>query len=136
MTGNNDQRVRQSTRVFYPRVGMLATVRSRRAIISSVNEFDSRTDGIYHLVRLEYIDSDGVPEDTIIWERESHCSLLEPAALPQITSYPPMQTDEFDALARATRWTALLPCLMANWRCWYKESPFLQLAGTNSIYVM
>ncbi|MCL4299156.1 MAG: DISARM system SNF2-like helicase DrmD [Anaerolineae bacterium] len=93
---------------------MLATVRNRRALVSSVEPFDGRLDGRLHLVRLEYIDADGVPEDTIIWERELNARLLEPVALPNVAGEPPMPRADFAALQRATRWTAISPFLTAQ----------------------
>ncbi|MGG6265406.1 DISARM system SNF2-like helicase DrmD [Leptolyngbya sp. AN03gr2] len=103
--------VAQSPASIKPRIGMLATVRNRRALISSVEAFDAGVDGQLHLVTLEYTDADGVPEDTLIWERELNASVLEPTALPQIEAESPMLAAEFEALVRATRWTALSPFL-------------------------
>jgi superfamily II DNA or RNA helicase len=94
-----------------PQLGMLAIVRNRRAIISGVEPFDTREDGRLHLVHLEYTDTDGVPEDRIIWERELDARVLPPAALPQIESQPPMDSRTFDAMLRASRWTAFMPWL-------------------------
>jgi SNF2 family DNA or RNA helicase len=90
---------------------MLATVRNRRALVASVEPFDGSPEGRLHLVTLEYTDPDGIPEDTLIWEREIDPSVLEPTALPQVTSEPSMAATDFDALQRATRWTALSPFL-------------------------
>jgi superfamily II DNA or RNA helicase len=92
-----------------PRVGMLATVRNRRGIITAVEPFDGTPEGRLHLVTVEYTDPDGVADDRLIWEREPEASLLEPTALPDPAQDPPMAADEFDALVRATRWTALSP---------------------------
>ena len=102
---------RLKTQTFLPRVGMLATVRNRRALVTSVDPFDGTSEGRLHLVRLEYTDSHGIPEDSIIWERELNATLLEPTALPQVATEPPMSATDFDALQRATRWTALSPFL-------------------------
>ena len=101
----------QTNHVLTPRVGMLATIRNRRALVSSVEPYDGRLDGRLHLVRLEYIDADGAPEDTVIWEREPQARLLEPVALPQIAGEPPMPPADFEAVQRATRWTAISPFL-------------------------
>lgn len=92
-----------------PQVGMLAIVRNRRALIASVEPFDGKPEGRIHLVCLEYTDIDGNSEDSIIWEREINARLLEPTALPSVTTDKPMLSTEFDALQRATRWTALSP---------------------------
>lgn len=97
--------------VANPRVGMLATVRNRRALISSVEPFDGSLAGRLHLVTLEYTDPDGISEETIIWEREISPSVLEPTALPQVATEPPMLAADFDAMQRSTRWTALSPFL-------------------------
>lgn len=100
-----------SSAIVNPRVGMLATVRNRRALISSVEPFDGSLAGRLHLVTLEYTDPDGIPEETIIWEREINPSVLEPTALPQVATEPPMLAADFDAMQRSTRWTALSPFL-------------------------
>jgi SNF2-related domain len=92
-----------------PRIGMLATVRNRRGLIKAVEPFDSSVEGRIHLVSIEYLDADGVAEDMLIWEREVATHLLEPTALPDPIRDAPMSPDEFDALVRATRWTALSP---------------------------
>jgi hypothetical protein len=73
----------------YPRPGMLATIRNRRGIISSVDGFSSdSTGGQLHLVTIEYTDADGVSEDTVLWEREHGRDLLEPNALPRVEADP------------------------------------------------
>ena len=87
----------------HPRPGMMATIRNRRGLIATVEPFDS-PEGRLHLVRVEYTDSDGVAEDTVLWEREHGRDLLEPNALPQVQSEPSMEPREFDALVRAARW--------------------------------
>ncbi|WP_437578089.1 DISARM system SNF2-like helicase DrmD [Sorangium sp. So ce887] len=94
-----------------PRVGMMATVRNRRGLVVSVDPFDAAPEGRLHLVRVEYTDPDGAPDDTLLWEREHNRALLEPTALPRIADQPPMPGDDFDALVRATRWSALTPFL-------------------------
>jgi superfamily II DNA or RNA helicase len=92
-----------------PRVGMLATVRNRRGIVASVEGFQSKPEGMLHLVRIEYADADGAAEETLLWERERGRSLLAPTALPLVADEPPMPHADFDALVRATRWSALTP---------------------------
>jgi superfamily II DNA or RNA helicase len=94
-----------------PRVGMLAKLRNRRGVIASVEPFDGPAEGRLHLVRVEYSDSDGISEDTILWEREESSDLLEPHSLPRVQAEPRMDPAEFDALVRATRWGALRPFL-------------------------
>ena len=68
-------------------------------LIAAVEPFDSQ-EGRLHLVRVEYTDSDGVAEDTVLWEREHGRDLLEPNALPQVQSEASMEPREFDALVR------------------------------------
>lgn len=93
-----------------PTIGMLATVRNRRGIISAVEPYDGHH-GRLHLVTVEYADADGVPEDRLVWEREPNARLVPPAAVPQVESSGPMPAADFDALVRATRWSALTPFL-------------------------
>jgi len=92
-----------------PRVGMLAIVRKRRAVVSEVREFDGET-GRMHLVRLDYKDDCRPEFEEIIWELEPSPLLLEPGELPR-ASNPPMRVDDFDALLRSARWTAITPYL-------------------------
>lgn len=94
-----------------PQPGMHATVRNRRALISAVDLHDGGVEGRFHLVSLEYLDPDGVSEDSLIWEREPRARLLEPHSLPDPTRDGPMSPVEFDALVRAVRWGALIPYL-------------------------
>lgn len=98
-----------------PRVGMLATVRNRRGVVSAVEPFsDSRTSSLLHLVTIEFSDADGDAEESLLWERERSPVVLEPNALPRIDRELPMKHEEFLALQRATRWGALTPFLSAN----------------------
>lgn len=90
-----------------PRVGMLAIVRKRRAVVSEVTPF-SGDNGVLHLVRLDYTDELRPESDELIWELEPARRLLEPNELPR-PSNPPMPADDFDALVRAARWSAILP---------------------------
>lgn len=91
-----------------PRVGMLATVRNRRGIVTGVEPHDGGPDGRLHLVRIEYLDA-GAPDDVLVWEREVGRRLVEPTALPEPDRDRPMPHDQFDALVRAARWTSLTP---------------------------
>lgn len=100
-----------STPVTIPRPGMLATVRNRRGLIVAVEPFDAGTEGRVHLTSIEYLDGDGVLEDTLLWEREPQARVLEPTALPDPSRDPPMPPAELDALVRAARWMALSPFL-------------------------
>jgi hypothetical protein len=90
---------------------MLATVRNRHGIISAVSPFDGASEGRLHLVTVEYTDVDGGTDDQLVWEREPAARLLKPTALPELTHLAPMPSVDFDALARATRWTAVSPFL-------------------------
>lgn len=102
----------QSERSYLPRVGMLATVRNRRGVISAVEPFAaSKTSELLHLVTIEFSDADGEPEESLLWERERQPVVLEPNALPRVDADPPMRMHEFLALQRATRWTAITPFL-------------------------
>lgn len=90
---------------------MLATVRNRRGIVGAVEPFDAGPEGRVHLVTVEYLDADGLPEDQLLWECEPGARLLEPTALPEVARDQPMTHDEFDAVIRAVRWTAMSPFL-------------------------
>lgn len=94
-----------------PREGMMAVVRNRRAIITGVQPFDADEAGRYHLVEVEYADGTGVETDEVLWEVEQGKELLEPAALPRVEQTAPMDPLEFDAMVRASRWSALTPSL-------------------------
>jgi len=88
---------------------MLATIRNRRGIVTSVEPYDTSTEGRVHLVRVEYTDAEGAPEDTVLWEREHNATLLEPTSLPRVGDEPAMPPQDFDALVRACRWSAVTP---------------------------
>ena len=96
-----------------PRAGMLATVRNRRGVVAAVEPFDGGA-GRLHLVHLEYTDDQAPAEERLLWELEPEPGrhLLEPNALPDPAhAGGPMPADDFDALVRAARWTALSPYL-------------------------
>ncbi len=93
-----------------PIVGAVATVRNRRGVIAGVEPFDG-DGGRLHLVQVEYKDDQLPQEEKLIWELEPRRNLLEPTALPQVAGTDPMPTEDFDALLRATRWTATSPYL-------------------------
>lgn len=94
-----------------PRPGMVATVRNRRGLVTSVAPYSAAEHGTVHLVGVEYFDPDGSPDDQLLWEREPGATLLPPAALPAINAHPAMVPDELDAMVRAARWSALTPYL-------------------------
>ncbi len=85
-------------------------VRNRRGVVTGVDPFDGPS-GRLHLVHLEYKDDQFPREEKLIWELEPAGRLLEPTALPDIGSGDPMPVDDFDALVRATRWSAAMPFL-------------------------
>jgi helicase-like protein/SNF2 domain-containing protein len=93
-----------------PRTGMFATVRNRRGVVSAVEPFDGDS-GRLHLVHLDYKDDQYPTEERLLWELEAHKNLLEPTALPVSTGTDPMPGDDFDAMLRASRWTAAMPYL-------------------------
>ena len=100
-----------TTDPLVPRAGMLATVRNRRGVVSAVQPFDGET-GRVHLVHLEYTDDHAPAEERLLWELEPNRHLLPPNALPDPAhAGGPMPADDFDALVRAARWTALSPYL-------------------------
>jgi hypothetical protein len=94
---------------------MLATVRNRRGVISAVEPFAAaKSSELLHLVTIEFSDSDGDAEETLLWERERQPVVLEPNVLPRAGVDAPMRMREFLALQRATRWTAITPFLAAH----------------------
>jgi ERCC4-related helicase len=88
---------------------MLANVRNRRGMITAVEPYDAPNHGRFHLVSLEYLDTEGPVDDTLIWEREVGVSLIEPTSLPDPVTSPSMPPEEYDAFVRASRWSALTP---------------------------
>ena len=91
-----------------PRIGMVATVRNRRGVISAVQPFDG-PEGRLHLVDVEYNDGDAPQEETLLWEREPGARVIEATALPTLYGSAPMAPADFDALVRSCRWSARLP---------------------------
>ncbi len=94
-----------------PREGMMAVVRNRRAMIMGVQPFDADDAGRFHLVEVEYSDGIGAETDEVLWEVEPGTEVLEPASLPSVEETAPMEPREFDAMVRASRWSALTPSL-------------------------
>ena len=97
-----------------PRVGMLARVRNRRGIVASVEPFDNPHGddaGRLHLVQVEYKDHYSPHSERLLWELEPGRKLLPPSQLPRVHDTSPMPAEDFDALVRAARWTALMPYL-------------------------
>ena len=102
--------MRVSAQPSVPRAGMLAAVRNRRGVVAGVEPFDGEA-GRLHLVHLEYRDDHAPAEERLLWELEPSRHLLEPSALPDPARGGAMPAEDFDALLRAARWTALSPCL-------------------------
>lgn len=75
---------------------MMVIVRRRHGMISEVRPSDG-DDGVMHLVRLGYRDGDSPPDEQLLWEREPHRELLQPAALLRVAD-PPMPSDDLDAV--------------------------------------
>src|SRR5690606_17289992 len=93
-----------------PRPGMFAVVRNRRGVITNVEPFDG-DDGRIHLVHLDYKDDQLPHEEQLLWEIESRKNVLEPTTLPRVDATDPMPPQDFDALVRASRWSAAMPFL-------------------------
>jgi hypothetical protein len=91
-----------------PRIGMVATVRNRRGVVSSVRPFDG-PEGVLNLVDIEYSDGEQPLEESLVWERESFKQLLSPSALPDVESADPMRYDDLLAMVRSCRWSARTP---------------------------
>lgn len=89
---------------------MFATVRNRRGVVTGVEPFDGPA-GRLHLVHLDYKDDQFPRDEQLIWELEPGGRMLEPTALPNVGAGDPMPVDDFDALLRATRWSAAMPFL-------------------------
>jgi hypothetical protein len=87
---------------------MFATVRNRRGVTTGVEPFDGST-GRLHLVSIDYKDDQLPRGEKLLWELEPAGRLLEPTALPNVGSSQPMPIEDFDALLRATRWSACTP---------------------------
>jgi SNF2 family DNA or RNA helicase len=62
-----------------------------------------------HLVHVEYKDDQLPRKEKLIWELEPASRLLEPTALPNVGKSDPMPAQDYDALLRATRWSAATP---------------------------
>jgi hypothetical protein len=93
----------------FPKVGMLARLRGRRGVVSSVEVYPDSIEGNLHLVRVEYTDSLGITQDEVLWEREVGATVLEPNALPSIDEKDPLLFSEYKAFLRSVRWSSLLP---------------------------
>lgn len=107
--------LQSAPQVSIPRVGMLATVRNRRGVISAVEALEEPASGqLLHLVTVEFTEFDGEQEETLLWEREVEPVVIEPTSLPRPDAEVPMQFEEFVALQRACRWSAITPFLSSH----------------------
>jgi len=88
---------------------MVAVVRKRRALVTSVEEFQTRSGKVSRMVGVEYLDADGSREDQLLWEREPITEVIEPRSLPNVESASPMPLADFNSVERAARWQALSP---------------------------
>ncbi len=93
-----------------PRIGQVGTVRNRRGIITAVKPHDG-PDGRIHLVEISYKDNAQPTDESLVWELEPSRDLMAPTALPLYETSPAMHAQDYDALLRAARWTALSPFL-------------------------
>ena len=96
--------------VLLPQVGMLATVLNRIGWIAHVDAHPGHS-GTRHLVRIEYLDHHGAPDDTLLWKAEPRARVWPPSELPPVYSTKPMPAADFRALSRASRWSATAPFL-------------------------
>lgn len=108
----------QSEKPSIPRVGMWASVRKRRGIITEVRE-----NGRYHLVRVEYKDDLNPGKEELVWELEVFKELLEPNQLPQAKDRP-MNHGDFQALIRSCRWNAIQPFINPEQKGSVERLPF------------
>lgn len=92
-----------------PRVGVVATIRNRRGVVSAVHPSEVGADGVLHLVTVEYNDGETPLAESLVWEREPASALLPPSALPQPDAHAPMPVEDLTALVRACRWSARTP---------------------------
>lgn len=80
-----------------PRVGMVATVRNRRGIITALEPYFAGIDGTLHLLRINNTDIDGVPNKQLLWEHKPHKSLVAPHTLPKVLGDSPINPRKYDA---------------------------------------
>jgi hypothetical protein len=91
-----------------PRIGMFAFVRNRPAVVTAVEPWQGADHVTTHLVDLQYKDGHLPWSDKVIWEREVSAQVLPMDRLPDFAK-PAMVPEEYDALVRSARWSALLP---------------------------
>lgn len=93
-----------------PQVGMLATVRNRRGVVSGVRPHDG-PDGRLHLVDIEYNDGESPFRESLLWEREPEPArkVIPATDLPRVGMTEPMDPQDLLAVVRACRWSAAMP---------------------------
>jgi superfamily II DNA or RNA helicase len=104
----------QSLSSGFPQPGMLATLRNRRALVTSVDDFSGAGGEVSRLVGVEYMDAQSPAEDYLLWEHEPGAELVEPRRLPAIDRELPMRPHDFEAVQRSARWLALSPFIGAE----------------------
>lgn len=92
-----------------PRPGSLVDLRNRRAVVTSVRPSPVDERGVLHLVEVQYLDPDGSPTDSVVWEMEPGRRVHTQRSLPPVHDRDPMPPAELDAMVRAARWGALSP---------------------------
>jgi hypothetical protein len=96
----------ESGAASHSQIGMLATVRNRRAIVASVEPFDT-PERRFHVVKLEYTDLEGAAQETVVWEIEHGRKLLPPHAISSALPSGPAAGDA---------WQECMELLAAEWR--------------------
>lgn len=93
-----------------PTPGAMALVRNRHGVVTSVSEFQPKDSPVFHLVDIEYADTEGTPSEQLIWELEVNKETFPPSQIPTPgKEQVPMLSREFDALVRSVRWSAFQP---------------------------
>ena len=97
----------ENNSIAIPRIGMSCMIRNRLAVILDVRIFFGRKQQQY-LVKVSYKDNYFPASEELLWNIEPSAKLLEPAALPAVsTNFMPLR--EFDAMIQACRWSTGLP---------------------------
>ena len=92
-----------------PTPGAMALVRNRHGMVTGVREFQPKDGPVFHLVDIEYADSEGAPGEQLVWELETHKESFAPSQVPSPDpSGTPMLAREFDALVRSVGILAVL----------------------------
>ena len=102
-----DRTVKSSKYNRHLRPGARIFVRNRTGRIVSVTPSGS-DENKQHLVRVEYTDTKGDPEDYLIWELEQGI-FAKPRSWPPVATTAPANRREVKALIRASRWNKAIP---------------------------